>query len=272
MAKLKKAEVEQVKNRMLELYPDVECALDFGTIFQLLVSVVLSAQTTDKSVNEVTPALFERCPDAQSMAQLTEEELQGYLRRIGMYKTKSKNVLNLAKMLTEKYDGVVPEDYDKLVELPGVGRKTANVVLSVGFGHQRIAVDTHVFRLANRIGLTAEKDVLKTELGLMKVLPEETWSRMHHALIWHGRLVCTARNPKCEECGLFGLCKRNGVADAAAAKTKAKTAAAKKTAGSAEKTAAAAKTKTKKALEGPKIAAKKTAEEEKKPAAKAAGK
>ena len=211
MAKLKKAETELVKDKLLELYPDVECALHFGSVFQLLISVVLSAQTTDKSVNEVTPALFGRCPDARSMAGATEEELQEYIRRIGMYKTKAKNIKALSQQLVENYDGQVPEDYEKLVELPGVGRKTANVVLSVGFGHQRIAVDTHVFRLANRIGLVAEKDVLKTELGLMKVLPEECWSRMHHALIWHGRLVCTARNPKCDQCGLFGLCKQNGV-------------------------------------------------------------
>lgn len=211
MGKLNKAEIAQLKDKMLELYPDVECALHFGSIYQLLVSVVLSAQTTDKSVNEVTPALFQRCPDAQAMAQLPEEELQNYLRRIGMYKTKAKNVRALSQLLTEKYDGQVPEDYDKLVELPGVGRKTANVVLSVGFGQQRIAVDTHVFRLANRMGLVAEKDVLKTELGLMKVLPEECWSHMHHGLIWHGRLVCTARSPKCDQCGLLGICKQNGV-------------------------------------------------------------
>lgn len=211
MAKLKKSETAQMKEKLLELYPDVECALHFGSIYQLLIAVAMSAQTTDKSVNEVTPALFERCPDAQSMSQLSEEELQGLIRRIGMYKTKAKNVLNLSKLLMEKYGGAVPEDYDKLVELPGVGRKTANVVLSVGFGHQRIAVDTHVFRLSNRMGLVAEKDVLKTELALMKALPEDCWSRIHHALIWHGRLVCTARSPKCEECGLLGLCKQNGV-------------------------------------------------------------
>lgn len=211
MATLTKTQIRQVKDKMLELYPDVECALCFGSIYQLLISVVLSAQTTDKSVNEITPALFARCPDAASMAKLSEEELQKYIRRIGMYKTKSKNVLNLSKMLVEKYGGQVPDDYDKLIELPGVGRKTANVVLSVGFGQQRIAVDTHVFRLANRIGLTAAKDVLKTELGLMNVLPQDCWSRMHHALIWHGRLVCAARNPKCNECGLEGICKKNGI-------------------------------------------------------------
>jgi len=126
-----------------------------------------------------------------------------------MYKTKSKNIIKMAQMLVEKYDGEVPEDYDKLIELPGVGRKTANVVLSVGFGHQRIAVDTHVFRLANRMGFVKETDVLKTELGLMKAVPEEHWSALHHALIWHGRQVCDARKPQCETCGVSELCKKN---------------------------------------------------------------
>ena len=209
MAKLKKAEVQPLVDRLLELYPNAECALHFGSVYQLVVAVALSAQTTDKSVNEVTPALFERCPDARAMAQITEEELQGLIKRIGIYKTKAKNIIKMAQMLVEKYDGEVPEDYDKLVELPGVGRKTANVVLSVGFGHQRIAVDTHVFRLANRMGFVKETDVLKTELGLMKAVPEENWSALHHALIWHGRQVCTARNPRCEECGVADLCKKN---------------------------------------------------------------
>ena len=209
MAKLKKAEIQPLVDKLLELYPNAECALHFGTVYQLIVAVALSAQTTDKSVNEVTPALFERCPDAHSMAQISEEELQSLIKRIGMYKTKSKNIIAMAKMLVEKYDGEVPEDYDKLVELPGVGRKTANVVLSVGFGHQRIAVDTHVFRLANRMGFVKETDVLKTELGLMKAVPEQYWSALHHALIWHGRQVCDARKPQCETCGVCELCKKN---------------------------------------------------------------
>lgn len=196
-------------HRLLELYPNAECALHFGSVYQLLVAVALSAQTTDKSVNEVTPALFQRCPDARAMAEISQEELQSLIRKIGMYKTKSKNLIKMAQLLMKEYDGQVPEDYDKLVELPGVGRKTANVVLSVGFGKQRIAVDTHVFRLANRMGFVREKDVLKTELGLMKAVPEEYWSRLHHAMIWHGRQVCTARNPKCEECGAKDLCKKN---------------------------------------------------------------
>lgn len=211
MAKLNKQDREKVVQGLLELYPNAECALHFKTIYQLLVSVMLSAQTTDKSVNEVTPALFERCPDAQSMAALDEEELQAYIKRIGMYKTKAKNLKKMSQMITDQYGGRVPEDYDALVALPGVGRKTANVVLSVGFGQQRIAVDTHVFRLANRIGFVKENSVLQTELQLMKTIEEKYWSNLHHALIWHGRLVCTARKPKCEECGICSLCKKNNV-------------------------------------------------------------
>ena len=133
------------------------------------------------------------------------------IKRIGMYKTKSKNILALAKMLVEKYDGQVPEDYDRLIELPGVGRKTANVVLAVGFGHQRIAVDTHVFRVTNRIGLVEEKDVLKTELALMEVLPENRWSRAHHSFIFHGRYCCHARKPECESCVIGYICEKKGL-------------------------------------------------------------
>lgn len=202
---------QQVIAGLLQAYPDAACALHFGSVFQLLVSVVLSAQTTDKSVNEVTPALFERAGDAKAMAGLSEEEIQELIRRIGMYRTKAAHLLGLSQMLLEKYDGDVPEDYDKLVELPGVGRKTANVVLSVAFGQQRIAVDTHVFRLANRIGLVQEGDVLKTELALMKAIPQEHWTAMHHALIFHGRQVCAAKKPRCEECCILETCLRNGL-------------------------------------------------------------
>ena len=124
-----------------------------------------------------------------------------------MYKTKAKNIVGMAKALVENHEGRVPEDYDALVALPGVGRKTANVVLSVGFGHQRIAVDTHVFRVANRIGLVKEKDVLKTELSLMDRIPEERWSKTHHSLIFHGRQCCDARKPKCEECSISQWCE-----------------------------------------------------------------
>ncbi|MBQ1525422.1 MAG: endonuclease III [Firmicutes bacterium] len=211
MALLDKKETEELVQRMMEAYPDARCALDHGDRFQLLVAVVLSAQTTDVSVNKVTPALFAKAPDAFAMAAMPEEEISEIIRTIGMYRTKAHNVKALSAALVEKYDGEVPGDYDRLVELPGVGRKTANVVLAEAFGQQRIAVDTHVFRLANRIGLVCEKDVVKTEEGLMKVLPEDHWTAMHHALIWHGRRVCTARKPDCENCCIEGVCRRNGL-------------------------------------------------------------
>ena len=211
MAKLTKAGVKDAIAALSEAYPEAGCELEHGDTFQLLVSVVLSAQTTDVSVNKVTPALFAKAPDAFAMAKLSEEEIAGFIRTIGMYKTKSANVRKLSQMLVDEYDGVVPGDYNELVKLPGVGRKTANVVLAEAFGQQRIAVDTHVFRLANRIGFTAEKDVFATEDALMKAIPEDSWTKMHHALIWHGRRVCHARKPACEGCCLDGICKKNGL-------------------------------------------------------------
>ncbi len=215
MAKLKKAQIAELIEIMGKLYPEAECALVHENRFQLLVAVVLSAQTTDKSVNQVTPGLFERYPDASALATAETDNLEEILKRIGMYRTKAKNIIALSKMLMDKHDGQVPGDYDLLTELPGVGRKTANVVLSVGFGQPRIAVDTHVFRLANRIGLTAEKNVLNTELSLMKVIPKDRWIMMHHALIWHGRQVCSARNPRCSQCDIQSLCRKNNVEEKA---------------------------------------------------------
>jgi len=205
-----KKNINLILDKLEEMYPDAECALDHRSVFQLLIAVTLSAQTTDKSVNLVTPALFAKYPDALELAGASQEELADMIKRIGMYKTKSKNILALAKMLVSNYDGQVPEVYDELIKLPGVGRKTANVVLSVGFGKQRIAVDTHVFRVANRIGLVSAKDVFQTELALMEVIPENRWSRTHHSLIFHGRNCCDARKPKCMGCGIFLWCKWEG--------------------------------------------------------------
>ena len=204
---LEKDKIKEVLDKLEEAYPEAECALHHQNVFQLIVAVALSAQTTDKSVNVVTPALFERYPDAETLAAAEAPEVSEYIKRIGMYKTKAKNIVGMAQKLVSDYDGQVPEDYDALVSLPGVGRKTANVVLSVGFGHQRIAVDTHVFRVANRIGLVHEKDVLKTELALMERIPEERWSRTHHSLIFHGRQCCDARKPKCDDCPINTLCE-----------------------------------------------------------------
>lgn len=204
---VKKEDINKILDILEETYPQAECALDHQNVYQLIVAVALSAQTTDNSVNQVTPALFEKYPTPYELAVADPEEVAQYIKRIGMYKTKSKNIVGLAKSLVENFGGQVPDDYGALVSLPGVGRKTANVVLSVGFGHQRIAVDTHVFRVANRIGLVHEKDVLKTELALMDRIPEERWSRTHHSLIFHGRQCCDARKPKCDQCPIVEYCE-----------------------------------------------------------------
>lgn len=209
--KMKKEEKSRAIELLLQEYPDARCALDYDTKFHLLIAVMLSAQTTDASVNKATPALFDRAPDAFAMAAMTPEELEPYIHSIGMYHQKARNAVAAAKIIAEQYGGEVPGEYEKLVELPGVGRKTANVVLAEAFGQPRIAVDTHVFRLANRIGFTAEKDVLATELALMKAIPKDCWTAMHHALIFHGRRVCSARKPACEGCCLAEVCKKNGL-------------------------------------------------------------
>jgi endonuclease-3 len=211
MTTLNKKEIKEVVDTLVSLYPEAECALDHDNMFQLLVAVVLSAQTTDKSVNKISPELFGRFPDAKALAAADIKDVEAILKTIGMYKVKSKNIVALSKMLIDDYKGRVPDSYDELIKLPGVGRKTANVVLSVGFSVPRIAVDTHVFRLSNRIGITAEKDVLKTELALMDAIPKKVWIAMHHALIWHGRQVCIARSPRCDQCRICPLCKKNGV-------------------------------------------------------------
>lgn len=204
---MKSEDTNTILDILEQTYPDAGCALEHVDIFELLICVVLSAQTTDKNVNKVTPALFAKYPDAESLSQADPEDVAEYIRSIGMYRTKSKNIVNLAKALVADFGGNVPDDYDSLISLPGVGRKTANVVLSVGFGHQRLAVDTHVFRVANRIGFVCEKDVLKTELALMEVIPENRWTRTHHSLIFHGRNCCDARKPKCTECPINQYCK-----------------------------------------------------------------
>ena len=206
---LKKNQIPAVLDALEKEYPDAECALDHQNIYQLLIAVVLSAQTTDVSVNKVTPALFEAYPTPEALSNARNEDVEVMLKTIGMYRTKARNIINLTKQLCEKYGGSVPHDYDALVSLSGVGRKTANVVLSVGFGEQRIAVDTHVFRVSNRIGLVKAKDVLSTELSLMKRVPKERWSRTHHSLVFHGRQCCSARNPKCGQCCIREFCEQN---------------------------------------------------------------
>lgn len=206
-----KKEIIQILNKLHTEYPDAECALVHRNLYELIVAVVLSAQTTDKSVNKISGSLFEAYPTPADLAAADQEDVISIIKTIGMYKTKSKNIIALAQELQERFNGQIPEEYDDLISLPGVGRKTANVVMAVGFGKQRIAVDTHVFRVTNRIGIVAEKNVLKTELALMETLPEERWSEAHHSFIFHGRNCCSARNPQCDTCVINDLCQKKGV-------------------------------------------------------------
>lgn len=208
---MKPNEVRQVLNRLEKLYPEAKPELVFSNPFEMLISTMLSAQCTDKRVNIVTQRLFAAYPDAKSIAQLTYMELEEIIRECGLYKMKAKHIVDACKTLCEKYDGAVPSDRKQLEELPGVGHKTAGVVRMAAFGEDEIPVDTHVFRLSNRIGLVDNtKTPDETETELRKVIPEGERGKTHHLLIWHGRRCCTARKPECERCPLGdGLCKYN---------------------------------------------------------------
>lgn len=201
--------INEVLQILEEMHPEAMCALDHRSPYELLVAVVLSAQTTDVSVNKVTPALFAKYPTPDVLASADQKEVMDTIRTIGLYKNKSANIIKLAQKMIDDHDGEVPQEFDELVKLPGVGRKTANVVMAEAFGKPAIAVDTHVFRVANRIGLTDASDVNATEDQLRERLPEDKWIRAHHLLIFHGRKVCHARKPDCEACGLRDICVFN---------------------------------------------------------------
>ncbi len=188
--------------------PIAESELNFENSYQLIVAVILSAQCTDKRVNMTTPALFERYPDAEALSKATVEDIYELIKSISYPNNKSKNLLGMAKVLMSDFNGVVPDDVDKLQTLPGVGRKTANVVASVAFNKPAMAVDTHVFRVSARIGLTKNaKNPLETERQLVKYIPESIIPKAHHWLILHGRYVCKARKPECEKCGINTICE-----------------------------------------------------------------
>jgi len=190
-----------------DMYPDAHVELTHNNHFELLVAVVLSAQTTDISVNKVTPRLFKSFPTPHALAQATHNEVESLLKSIGLYKMKAKNIILLAKQLVEKHQGKVPESRKALEDLPGVGRKTANVVLSNAFGVPALAVDTHVFRVAKRLKLAKENDdVMKVEKKLMRKFPRSSWTRLHHQLIFFGRYRCTAKKPQCQKCPFFNMC------------------------------------------------------------------
>ena len=209
MKRIKKELIPEVMEKLELMHPEAACALSHGSHYELLIAVVLSAQTTDVSVNKVTPALFKKYPAPEDLAQADPSEVAEIIRTIGLYKNKSVNIVKLAAKLTEDFGGEVPSDFDKLVSLPGVGRKTANVVMAEAFGKPAIAVDTHVFRVSNRIGIANAKDVEKTEEQLRKRIPEEQWIRSHHLLIFHGRKICHARKPDCDACILSQICLYN---------------------------------------------------------------
>ncbi len=198
--------IAKVIDDLESMHPEARCALDHSSTYELIVAVALSAQTTDVSVNKITPALFARYPSPAELAAANQGEVEEMIKTIGLYKNKAANIIKLAQKLVEDYDSEVPDSYEELISLPGVGRKTANVVLAEAFGVPRIAVDTHVFRVSNRIGLTDAKDVLGTEKELMARVPREDWIGLHHLLIFHGRKTCIARKPRCEECRLSELC------------------------------------------------------------------
>ena len=185
---------------------EAETELHYGTPFQLLVAVILSAQCTDRRVNMTTPAIFDKYPDAATMAEATFEELFPYIKSISYPNSKTRHLIGMAEKLSTDFNGEVPSDIDQLTSLPGVGQKTANVIASIVYNKPVIAVDTHVFRVSHRIGLSTGKTVGAVEKELEKNIPENLRAKAHHWLILHGRYVCTARKPKCEECGLKDLC------------------------------------------------------------------
>ena len=196
--------------KILELtYYDVKPQLKFNSPFELLVAVILSAQCTDKRVNEVTQILFSIANTPQKILALGIEKLAEIIKPCGLFHSKAKHIAGASKILIDEYGGEVPSDFDELVKLPGVGRKTANVVTSIAFNKPAIAVDTHVFRVANRTKIAEGKTPLEVELGLQKIIPREKWSAAHHWLIYHGRIICKARNPECDICALGFICPSN---------------------------------------------------------------
>jgi endonuclease-3 len=202
-----KAHAALLFDRLLAAYPGAHCALDHRNAFELLAATILSAQCTDKRVNMVTPALFARYPDARAMAAARQEDVEALVKSAGFFRSKAKSLIGMATAIVERHGGEVPAEMEALVVLPGVGRKTANVVLGNAFGmNEGIVVDTHVTRLSNRLGLTSETDAVKIERALIPLFPREQWTLLSHLLIEHGRQLCDARTPRCSSCFLADVC------------------------------------------------------------------
>jgi endonuclease III len=204
---LKNRDIKNILDRLYETYPDAKCELSHENPFQLIIATVLSAQTTDKKVNEVTERLFKKFRTPEDFLSLSLEELEKEIKVIGLYKSKAKHIQGLCKTLITNFNGVVPKDMESLLTLDGVGRKTANVVLSNAYNVPALAVDTHVFRVSNRIGLAKGKNVLEVEKQLMENINKEDWIKAHHTLIFHGRRTCKAINPSCSLCTINEFCE-----------------------------------------------------------------
>ena len=204
---MKKENIENVISVLEHTYKGAKCGLNFKNPYELLIATMLSAQCTDERVNVVTEELFKKYNSAEAMVTLTQEEIGEKIKSCGLYKNKSKNILAASQDILNKFNGKVPNTMEDLVSLPGVGRKTANVVLSNAFGIPAIAVDTHVFRVSNRIGIAKGKNVDIVEKELMNNIPKEKWSDTHHYLIWHGRKICKARKPQCDQCPVAPYCE-----------------------------------------------------------------
>lgn len=202
-----KKNIKEVIAILERLYPDAKAELDFTSPFELLIAVILSAQCTDVRVNQVTKVLFEKADDAYALSLLPLDEIETIIKPCGLHKTKAKNIKMTSMMLVEEFDGNVPSSHEQLTRLPGVGRKTANVVVSNAFDTPAIAVDTHVFRVSNRIGLANAKTVEETEEQLMQCIDKNLWTKAHHMIIFHGRRVCKARSPLCGICEIKPYCK-----------------------------------------------------------------
>ena len=207
---MKEKRFDEILAHFREKMPDVNTELEFGSVFQLLVAVILSAQCTDKRINLVTPELFRHYPDARTMAQAEPEDVLEYIRSVSYPNAKAAHLVQMARTLVERFDGEVPQNMNDLLDLPGVGRKTANVILSVAFGQSALAVDTHVYRVAHRLGLVSKRDntPYKVELALTRHISADDIPRAHHWLLLHGRYVCTSRKPHCEKCDIAHLCPK----------------------------------------------------------------
>jgi endonuclease-3 len=209
----KKVRAKAIYRQLTKSYPNVRCELDYNSAFQLVVATVLSAQCTDKRVNQTTPALFKKYPNPKKMAKADLKDIQRLVKSTGFFRAKAKNIKALSNKIMEEFDGDVPRDLEDLITLPGVGRKTANVVLGHAFGIPGITVDTHFGRLSRRFGWSKQNDPVKVEFEVGELIPEKEWTNLSQRMIWHGRRVCHARKPACGACPLAKLCPSHGIGE-----------------------------------------------------------